>query len=71
VRHPNVVKLYGVCAEPTPMVLMALAPAGTLQDALDANCFNESTAITRLLAGIARGMEAVHAHNLCVEHRSP
>jgi len=49
VRHPNVVKLYGVCVEPVPMVLMALAPAGTLQDALDANRFDGNAAVTRLL----------------------
>ena len=64
VRHPNVVRLYGACFEPSPMVLMAFAPSGTLQDALDINKFQAPAEITRLLAGIARGMEAVHAHNL-------
>ena len=64
VRHFNVVRLYGACFEPFPMVLMAFAPSGTLQDALDDNKFQATAEIVRLLAGIARGMEAVHAHNL-------
>ena len=46
------------------MVLMAYAPGGTLQDALDVNKFQSNSEIVRLLAGIARGMEAVHAHKI-------
>merc|ERR1719247_2186763 len=42
VRHPNVVRLYGACFDPTPMVLMAYAPSGTLQDALDDNQFGSN-----------------------------
>ena len=61
VRHPNVVRLYGACLEPVPTVVMALAPSGTLQDALDAHRFKGNSEVVRLLAGIARGMEAVHA----------
>ena len=64
VRHPNVVKLHGLCFEPTPMVLMAYADGGTLQDALDDNKFQGNSEIIRLLAGIGRGMEAVHAHKI-------
>ena len=64
VRHPNVVKLYGSCLSPTPMVLMAYAPHGTLQDAVDDLRFQTNEDVVRLLAGIARGMEAVHAHNI-------
>ena len=64
VRHPNVVRLYGACLEPVPTVVMALAPSGTLQDALDAHRFKGNSEVVRLLAGIARGMEAVHAHAL-------
>ena len=64
VRHPNVVRLYGVCLEPVPTVVMALAPSGTLQDALDAHRFEGNLEVVRLLAGIARGLEAVHAHAL-------
>ncbi len=64
VRHPNVIKLHGACFEPAPMILMSYAPSGTLQDALDNHKFQTPSAIVRLLAGIARGMEAVHAHNI-------
>ena len=64
VRHPNVVKLHGLCFEPTPMVIMAYAEGGTLQDALDDNKFQSNSEIIRLLAGIGRGMEAVHAHKI-------
>ena len=64
VRHPNVVRLYGACLEPVPTVVMALAPSGTLQDALDAHRFQGNLEVACLLAGIARGMEAVHAHAL-------
>eukprot|EP00900_Chrysochromulina_parva_P015786 jgi/Chrpa1/24208/Chrysochromulina_OHIO_Genome00027605-RA len=64
VRHPNVIKLYGACFEPAPMVLMSYAPSGTLQDALDNHLIQTPLAMVRLLAGIARGMEAVHAHKI-------
>ena len=64
VRHPNVIKLHGACFEPVPMVLMSYAPSGTLQDALDNHKFQTSLEMVRLLAGIARGMEAVHAHKI-------
>jgi serine/threonine protein kinase len=64
VRHPNVIKLHGACFEPAPMILMGYAPSGTLQDALDNHMFQTNSAIVRLLAGIARGMEAVHAHKI-------
>ena len=46
------------------MVLMAYAPSGTLQDALDANKFQAAVEVVRLLGGVARGMAAVHAHNI-------
>ena len=64
VRHPNVIKLHGVCFGPAPMLLMSYAPSGTLQDALDNQKFQTSLEMVRLLAGIARGMEAVHAHKI-------
>lgn len=64
VRHPNVIKLHGACFEPAPMILMSYAPSGTLQDALDDHQFQTPSTIVRLLAGIARGMEAVHAHKI-------
>ena len=64
VRHPNVLRLYGACFDPSPMVVMAYAPSGTLQDAVDNGHFDGITAIARLLAGVARGLEAVHAHKI-------
>ena len=45
VRHPNVVKLHGLCFEPAPMVLMAFAEGGTLQDALDRNRFQTNSEV--------------------------
>ena len=71
VRHPNIIKLHGACFEPTPMILMSYAPSGTLQDALDDHQFQTPSAIVRLLAGIARGMEAVHSHKICLLYTSP
>ena len=64
VRHPNVIKLHGACFDPSPMVLMDFATSGTLQDALDENKFQSPSEAVRLLAGVARGMEAVHAHKI-------
>ena len=32
VQHPNVVRLYGVCSEPKPCVVMAFAECGALAD---------------------------------------
>ncbi|KOO22322.1 serine threonine kinase [Chrysochromulina tobinii] len=64
VRHPNVIKLHGACFEPVPMILMSYAPSGTLQDALDNHKFQTPLTMVRVLAGIARGMEAVHAHKI-------
>jgi serine/threonine protein kinase len=64
VRHSIVIKLHGICFEPAPMILMSYAPSGTLQDALDNNMFQTISAIVRLLAVVARGMEAVHAHKI-------
>ena len=46
------------------MVVMAYATAGTLEDALDNNKFQSPAEVVRLLAGIARGMEAVHVHKI-------
>ena len=63
-RHPNVVRLFGASFDSTPMVVMAYAPAGTLGDALAEGRFDGVASVVRLLAGIARGMEAVHTHSL-------
>lgn len=65
VRHPNVVRLFGACLEPYPAVVMAYASGGTLQDALENGvCPRAGVPLVRLMCGIARGMEAVHAHKI-------
>ena len=67
VRHPNVVRLFGACIDmEKPLVVMAYAPNGSLQEALDDARFTSDkiSSVIDLLSGIARGMEAVHAHNL-------
>ena len=64
VRHPNVIRLYGSYLEPEPTLVMAYAPSGTLQDALEKNKFQSPVEVVRMLAGVARGMEAVHSHGL-------
>ena len=64
VRHPNDINLHGACFEPAPMVLMSYAPSGTLQDALSNHLIQQPLAMVRLLAGIAHGIEAVHAHKI-------
>ena len=67
VRHPNVVRLFGACIEvEQPLVVMAYAPNGSLQIALEDRSIDSTNIanVMTLLSGIASGMEAVHAHNL-------
>ena len=64
VRHPNVVRLYGACFTSTPTVVMAYAANGTLQDAVESHRFQAASEVVRLLAGVARGMQAIHNHGL-------
>merc|ERR1719331_3025183 len=64
VRHPNVVRLYGACVEQPPCLVMAYAAGGALDDAVREGRFASNTAVATVLAGVARGMEAVHAHNI-------
>merc|ERR1719389_1068411 len=64
VRHPNVVRLYGACVEQPPCLVMAYAAGGALDDAVREGRFASNNAVATLLAGVARGMEAVHAHNI-------
>ena len=64
VRHPNVVRLYGACIEQPPCLVMAFAAGGALDDAVREGRFASNAAVVTLLAGIARGMEAVHAHKV-------
>ena len=64
VRHPNVVRLYGACIEQPPCLVMAFAAGGALDDAVREGRFASNAAVVTLLAGIARGMEAVHAHKI-------
>ena len=64
VRHPNVVRLHGACLEPTPCLVMAFAAGGGLDQAVREGRFTSVPDVIKLLAGIARGMEAVHAHKV-------
>merc|ERR1719424_1863408 len=64
VRHPNVVRLYGACMEQPPCLVMAYAAGGALDDAVREGRFASINAVITLLAGVARGMEAVHAHKI-------
>ena len=64
VRHPNVIRLYGACMDPKPCIVMALASRGSLEEAVREGRFSSVFDTVKLLAGIARGMEAVHAHSV-------
>ena len=64
VRNPNVIRLYGACMSPTPSVVMALASNGALDDAIREGRFTGVPDQIKVLAGIARGMEAVHMQKL-------
>jgi serine/threonine protein kinase len=74
-RHPNVIRLYGVCLGERPSVVMPFAAGGSLRDKLEQSRAGGSGAggagdrkpvptleAVSLMAGIARGMGAVHAH---------
>ena len=43
---------------------MALAPGGSLEDAVAKGRFTSIPEAVKVLAGVARGMEAVHMHQL-------
>ena len=58
VRHPNVIRLFGACMEPTPCIVMAHASGGSLEQALHEGRFASIAAVVTLLTGIARHMEA-------------
>ena len=64
VRHSNVIPLHGACMEPTPCIVMARAEGGSLETALRDGRFSSVPDAVKLLAGIARGMAAVHAHQV-------
>ena len=56
VRHPNIVRLIGVCGDP-PMLLMAYAEKGSLRKVLDNNVLSLNEKL-ELIKGVARGMGA-------------
>ena len=63
VQHPNVVRLYGVCNERLGIVLArATGTLGHVFKTRNVTC--SALYDARLLAGIARGMAAVHAHGI-------
>ena len=64
VRNPNVIRLYGACMEPAPCLVMALAPNGSLESAVAEGRFSSVSETVKVLAGVARGMEAVHMQKL-------
>jgi len=63
VQHPNVVRLYGICLEPHPRVVMAYAAGGSLASQL-ASRNSSLLDDARLLRGIASGVASVHAHKV-------
>ena len=66
VRHTNVIRMLGACAEP-PMLLMELAPGGwTLRHALDDTAAAPPSVARRfhLVRGVCAGMAALHAHGV-------
>ena len=62
VRHPNIVRLIGVCDDP-PMLIMAFAEQGSLRDVLDKNVLSLNEKL-ELIKGVARGMFALHDNDI-------
>ena len=56
--------VHGACVEPAPCLVMAFAAGGGLDQAVREGRFTSVPDVIKLLAGIARGMEAVHAHKV-------
>ena len=63
VRHTNVVRLFGACTEP-PMLLMQLAPGGTLRELLDETPPPPAAARFHLARGVCSAMAALHARGI-------
>ena len=65
VSHRNVVRLIGICINP-PMLVMALAPGGSLRSLLDKHAENgiPSKRGIAIIHGICEGMAALHAANI-------
>lgn len=63
VRHTNVVRLYGACTEP-PMLLMQLAPGGTLRKLLDTTPPPHDAARFHVTRGVCSAMAALHTRGI-------
>ncbi|VDK77004.1 unnamed protein product [Litomosoides sigmodontis] len=67
-EHPNVIRMYGVCVEHEPLlIVMELVDGGALDDFLKKNRVSVKDKIERLVAGGAWGLEYLHSKN-CI-HR--
>lgn len=65
--HPNVVKVFGMCQEPSNFsIVMEFCGGGCLKDKI-AQLFSEPTAQVRLALGIAKGL--AHIASCGVVHR--
>jgi eukaryotic-like serine/threonine-protein kinase len=64
VRHRNVVRVVGAGrAGGRTYLAMELCPGGTLADRLTSDCLDSASAV-RLVAHLAAGLTAVHAHGM-------
>ncbi|KAL3990832.1 Protein tyrosine kinase family protein [Acanthocheilonema viteae] len=67
-EHPNVIRMYGVCVEHEPLlIVMELVDGGALDDFLKKNRVSVKDKTERLVAGGAWGLEYLHSKN-CI-HR--
>ncbi|VDM97315.1 unnamed protein product [Thelazia callipaeda] len=67
-EHPNVVRMYGVCVEHEPLlIVMELVDGGALDVFLRRNQVPVKTKIEKIVAGSAWGLEYLHSRN-CI-HR--
>uniref|UniRef100_A0A915PMP7 Tyrosine-protein kinase n=1 Tax=Setaria digitata TaxID=48799 RepID=A0A915PMP7_9BILA len=67
-EHPNVVRMYGVCVEHEPLlIVMELVDGGALDDFLKKNQVSVKDKIEKMVAGGAWGLEYLHSRN-CI-HR--
>ncbi|EFO27420.1 TK/FER protein kinase [Loa loa] len=67
-EHPNVIRMYGVCVEHEPLlIVMELVDGGALDDFLKKNRVSVKDKIEKMVAGGAWGLEYLHSKN-CI-HR--
>ncbi|KAK6113236.1 Protein tyrosine kinase family protein [Brugia pahangi] len=67
-EHPNVIRMYGVCVEHDPLlIVMELVDGGALDDFLKKNRVSVKDKVEKMVAGGAWGVEYLHSKN-CI-HR--